>query len=103
MTGFWHGLTAAERQKLGYACDICARTRKRDGKSLQLNVDHDHRTGLIRGILCTRCNDLLGYVHEDAELLARAAGYATQGGPARLKLGGPRYVPGSPGAEGKLT
>jgi hypothetical protein len=44
-----------ERQ--GGKCAIC-RARP---KSKRLAVDHDHKTGAVRGLLCSRCNhDLLG-------------------------------------------
>jgi hypothetical protein len=51
-------------------CALCPGTSKR-GK---LHTDHDHRTGLIRGLLCFRCNRALpAYV--DAAWLRRAADY----------------------------
>jgi hypothetical protein len=44
-----------ERQ--GGKCAIC-RARP---KSKRLAVDHDHKTGAVRGLLCSRCNhDLMG-------------------------------------------
>lgn len=38
-------------------------------------VDHCHRTGRVRGILCWRCNVLLGHVNDDPKLLRRLALY----------------------------
>lgn len=53
-------------------CAIC----RGAPKSQRLSVDHDHRTGRVRGLLCSRCNhDLLGAAHDSLELLTRAAGY----------------------------
>lgn len=47
--------TLLERQ--GGKCAIC-RARP---KAKRLAVDHDHKTGAVRGLLCSRCNhDLLG-------------------------------------------
>jgi hypothetical protein len=41
----------------GEHCGICGTVRKPGGN--RLHRDHDHRTGLARGILCFRCNAAL--------------------------------------------
>ena len=38
-------------------------------------VDHDHKTGLVRGILCKKCNTLLGMANENIEVLENAIKY----------------------------
>jgi hypothetical protein len=40
-----------------------------------IHVDHDHRTGQIRGLLCLRCNAALGQLADDPLVLRRAARY----------------------------
>lgn len=55
----------------GGGCAICGR---RPGKR-QLPVDHDHETGVVRGILCTGCNTALGTLGDTAESLRRAVAY----------------------------
>ena len=65
----------------GGRCAICrnAPTGRR-----RLVVDHNHRTGAVRGLLCDRCNhDLLGGAHDDVMLLARAVLYITGHDPDR--------------------
>ena len=53
-------------------CAICEGVNK-DGK--QLFVDHNHRTGKIRGVLCRKCNMGLGYFNDNKELLIKAVKY----------------------------
>jgi hypothetical protein len=53
-------------------CAICLRKPR----TRLLAIDHDHKTGQIRGLLCTRCNHkLLGSSNEDPAILRRAADY----------------------------
>ena len=56
----------------GGRCAICRNTPR----TIRFAVDHDHKTGEVRGILCKRCNhDLLGGAHDSPTLLWRALGY----------------------------
>lgn len=41
----------------------------------RLHVDHDHKTKEIRGLLCTRCNPLIGMAKEDTSRMILAAAY----------------------------
>lgn len=53
-------------------CAICGESESRDRR---LSLDHDHRTGRIRGFLCSRCNLVLGQVDDDKSLLLSAVEY----------------------------
>jgi hypothetical protein len=57
-------------------CAVC-KTRKpwNKGGSDQLCVDHCHKTGKIRGLLCGRCNKVLGAVKDSPKLLKALADY----------------------------
>lgn len=57
-------------------CDICG--KKPDGRWKQLNIDHCHKTGRFRGLLCFACNRALGYFRDDPKLLKKAARYLVQ-------------------------
>ena len=49
-------------------CKIC----KKEGK---LHIDHDHATGMVRGLLCPKCNKALGLFGENLETLQSAHVY----------------------------
>lgn len=56
-----------------HKCAICG-TVPFDDKH-HLCVDHNHSTGVVRGLLCASCNSLIGYVHENPTRLTNAAIY----------------------------
>jgi transposase-like protein len=62
----------------GGVCAICRGAqvgRNSTGGPRELAVDHDHKTGTVRGLLCDRCNVGLGTFGDDPSLLRHAAGY----------------------------
>lgn len=88
------GLTWDEYEQLlacqDFRCAICGGKPRKNA----LSVDHDHKTGEIRGLLCSRCNHrLLGSANDDPARLRKAADYLEQYGPREV-YGQPRYVPG---------
>ena len=58
-----------------HKCAICNRKKfsKRD-----LSVDHDHSTGQIRGLICYKCNLMLGNAEEQIETLQNAIVYLSK-------------------------
>lgn len=55
-------------------CAICGGTHS-DSLGRPLAVDHDEKTGVIRGLLCGKCNRGLGYFKHSVELLGKASVY----------------------------
>ena len=53
----------------------CAICRKELLYTNECHTDHDHTTGLVRGILCRDCNMLLGWAHDNPKILRRAIKY----------------------------
>jgi len=53
-------------------CAICG---KPELSPRLLDVDHDHATGQVRGLLCTNCNRMVGHAHDSADRLRKAADY----------------------------
>lgn len=52
-----------EMKALG--CGICG------SHNMKMNIDHDHKTGRVRGVLCNPCNLMLGYLNR-ADMFACA-------------------------------
>lgn len=70
-----HGLTIGEFDKLPKMCQICGSKRK-------LVIDHDHNCcptiscgKCVRGVLCSRCNTMLGFALDSVTRLENAIGY----------------------------
>ena len=66
----------AEEQK--GLCAICGNpetTKDKDGGPRMMPVDHDHKTGKVRALLCTQCNRGLGMFTDSIERLKSAAAY----------------------------
>ena len=61
----------AKFDEQGGACANCGKPEKgtRNGKLRWLNVDHNHTTGQIRGLLCSNCNTALGKLQEDRNII----------------------------------
>lgn len=56
-------------------CSICGATDPRHSHKESLIVDHCHKTGAIRGLLCSPCNVALGHFQDSPSLLRTAAAY----------------------------
>lgn len=59
----------------GGKCAIC-KARPQPGKFL--HIDHDHKTGLVRGLLCRGCNMGLGCFQDNTSSLYEAVDYVTK-------------------------
>lgn len=81
-----YGITAEEYERMleeqGGACAICRRSP--DPKKA-LAVDHDHRTGQVRGLLCDPCNRAIGQLADDPERLERGAGYLRRNSSSEIR------------------
>lgn len=73
-----YGLTFLQFEKMQQAQANCCAICKRPAatvRSEQLMIDHDHKTGQVRGLLCEPCNLGLGGFRDDPKRLRAAIAY----------------------------
>jgi hypothetical protein len=65
-----YGITLADYDKMlaeqGGGCAVCGK----EPNGTRLHVDHNHKTGAIRGLLCNGCNVALGSVDDNLSTLS---------------------------------
>lgn len=61
------------RAQQDFRCAVCDAHETDIGK--QMFVDHDHVTGKIRKLLCTKCNVGIGMLQDNPDIMERAAKY----------------------------
>jgi len=70
------GITTSEYESMSAAqqglCAICGKPEK---PNKRLAVDHCHKSGVVRGLLCSLCNTAIGKLGDSPELLRRAIAY----------------------------
>jgi hypothetical protein len=67
-------------QKQGGVCAICKRAKNSNPRKKHFCVDHSHITGKNRGLLCDRCNKLLGFLEKSPEIWEPLKAYLIAGG-----------------------
>lgn len=60
-------------EKQSHKCAICGE----ESKQRTMNIDHNHKTGKVRGLLCNGCNLSLGHLEKD-EWVKKATQYLTK-------------------------
>jgi len=72
-----YGITLEDYEKMLEeqcgGCKICGKTEEQEGR--RLAIDHCHSSGKVRGILCSNCNQAIGLLNDDAEVIEKAAEY----------------------------
>jgi arsenate reductase-like glutaredoxin family protein len=77
-----YGISYKELEQMyneqGGKCSICQckiSMNVRDGRKERVCVDHNHKSGKVRKLLCRSCNAGVGYFQESEEILRRAIWY----------------------------
>ena len=74
-------------EKQNNRCAICESTDPKGRKSGRgggvdvFYVDHDHKTGNVRGLLCNICNRTMGYIGENSNVLEEMINYLQKHSP----------------------
>jgi hypothetical protein len=76
------GITLEQYQEMfdaqGGVCAVCGKpetSKSNTGDDKLLAVDHDHKTGKVRGLLCHKCNAGIGHFDDNESLLDKAIRY----------------------------
>ena len=75
-----YGITLEELDTLyeeqEHSCKLCGvHVSELEGKKTKLCVDHCHTTGKVRGLLCAKCNSVLGLANDSPAILQKAIDY----------------------------
>lgn len=75
-----YGITIDDYDRMlreqGDCCKICGSKDPKSSRGLRIfSVDHCHKTGRVRGLLCVLCNTSLGGFKDDLAILERAVQY----------------------------
>jgi len=80
-----YGITLKQYNKMlksqNNCCAICGKPEeeKEKNKSIRkLAIDHDHKTGNVRGLLCGKCNKGIGLLQGNIKILINATKYLIQ-------------------------
>lgn len=101
MAGEWADLYAFQSGR----CAICGAEAPMHGKGC-LEVDHDHATGVQRGLICKPCNGALGAIERGlktrrtADWVRRASGYTEHPPLGQMRATG--WRDGQPAGQGGL-
>jgi len=96
-----YGLTVEQFEKMleqqNGSCAICKRHKSNFNRNL--DTDHCHKTGIVRGILCSTCNKMLGMFKDDPEVLRSGAEYLEA---FHAKMSNPQEVSGQEEAKDSM-
>lgn len=77
-----YGITVGEFDQMlaeqDGVCVVCGISGAEGSRFGVLVVDHDHQTGAVRGLLCSKCNSGIGLLGDDPAVLRRAAEYVAK-------------------------
>jgi len=77
--GRWYGLSAEEYYSMledqNDCCAICGSSSPGNRRIKKFPIDHIAGTKIVRGLLCSQCNQMIGLAKHDIEVLRHAIAY----------------------------
>lgn len=77
-----YGMSLADRDALfadqGFCCAVCGTDKPGCKVGWGWHIDHCHRSGEVRGIVCHHCNTALGNAKDSPDILRKLAFYLEQ-------------------------
>lgn len=77
---YTYGVTPEQVDRMeiqqGGVCAICEGPPSGPGQ--RLHVDHDHVSGAVRGLLCSKCNTAIGLMADDPARIQAVLNYVTK-------------------------
>ena len=72
--------TSLYTESVSGTCMACGASKDspRNSNCRRLCIDHDHRTGHVRGILCHKCNLVVGLLDDDRDMASAVVKYLTE-------------------------
>lgn len=74
-----YGMTLSEYAEMledqDWKCKICRIEQDQNVAERKLSVDHDHKTGKVRGLLCQNCNLAVGFLRDNPGWAEKAIQY----------------------------
>jgi hypothetical protein len=75
----YYGITFEQMQQMYIAQGgVCAIHKGKFINSKDMHVDHNHTTGQVRQLLCSKCNNALGLFQESPEIMMQAIEYVNK-------------------------
>lgn len=69
VTEDWYQEQLAAQGGLCASCGKPESAKSKTGETKLLAVDHDHETGVVRELLCQKCNTALGLLDDDEDVI----------------------------------
>ncbi len=68
-------------------CAVCKTSTPGNGRSIYFDIDHNHDSGKVRGLLCRKCNVTLGVIEKNRDRIELLEHYILERGGVQVPKG----------------